>query len=143
MIIGVGTDIVEIARIEKLLKKSGNKFIDRILTDSEKLIAPARKESFFPNVIKRSRIHLLNNRRVEVKDNKFISYLAKRWAAKEAISKALGTGIGSKLSFKDIEISKDSEGKPLASIKGRSDITIHLSISDELKYATAFAVIEK
>lgn len=71
-----------------------------------------------------------------------INYLAKRFAAKEAISKAYGTGIGSKLSFQDIEISNDKAGKPLAKITNQP-LRIHLSISDEDDIALAFAIIEE
>lgn len=116
MLHGIGTDIVEIARIEQIGAK---KLAKKILSPAE--IAALEGLS----------------------DDKFLRKIAKRFAAKEAISKAFGTGIGAKLAFHDIEISNDAAGKPLASIAGRKDLKIHLSISDEKTHAIAFAVIEK
>lgn len=76
-------------------------------------------------------------------DNK-IAYLAKRFAAKEAISKALGVGIGENLSFQDIEISNNDLGKPIVLLEKFPDIKIHLSLSDEKEgLAIAFAIAEK
>ena len=115
MIVGIGTDIIEIARIEQISAKAGlPKFAKKILTDAEILALS------------------------EVSAAK----LAKRFAAKEAISKAFGTGIGAKLAFHDIEIFNDESGKPTAHIKKHGDLKIHLSISDERTHAIAFAVIE-
>lgn len=110
MIKGIGTDIVEISRIQKM---DLEKFATKILTKSETI----------------NHQPLTSN------------YLAKRFAAKEAIAKAYGTGIGSALSFQDIEISNDENGKPLAKIK-RQNLKIHLSIADEKTHAVAFAIIE-
>lgn len=117
MIIGIGTDIVRLDRIERLLKKFGDKFISRILSPSEiiKLESSISKSHF----------------------------LAKRFAAKEAIAKALGTGIGLHIAFKDIIISNNSLGAPIVSI--HKDIAqgknILLSIADEKDLAIAFAVV--
>lgn len=111
MIIGIGTDIVEIARIEKA---GVEKLSKKILKPSE--IAELPK---------------LN-----------AAKLAKRFAAKEAISKALGTGIGAELAFHDIEISNDELGKPLAKILTKPQLKVHLSLSDEKSYAVAYALIE-
>lgn len=117
MIIGVGTDIVRIDRIECLLLKFGDKFISRILAPSE--------------IIKFESA------------NSGAHFLAKRFAAKEAIAKALGTGIGSHIAFKDIIISNDFLGAPIVSvdkdiIQGKN---ILLSIADEKDVAIAFAVV--
>ena len=108
MISGIGTDLVDIRRIEKLYKKFGSKFAEKILTKNE------------------------------LKKFKEIDYLAKRFAAKEAIAKALGTGIG-KVKFHDIEISNNKAGKPIVKIKN-CKTQVHLSIADEPPYALAFAV---
>ena len=117
MIIGVGTDIVRIDRIENLVGKFGDKFISRILAQSEiiKFNAGGRKTSF----------------------------LAKRFAAKEAISKAFGTGIGNEIEFKDIVISNNEAGCPIVTIDRDIAIgkNIFLSIADEIDVAVAFAVI--
>ena len=121
MIKGVGTDIISILRVKESLEKFGDKFAERILTENElKIFGSSENES------------------------KKITYLAKRFAAKEAVSKALGTGIGSSVSFHDIEISNDSNGKPLAVLKTNIAAKIHLSLSDERDgFAIAFVVVEE
>lgn len=117
MIRGIGTDIVDLNRIEKVLFEFPN-FPNRILTKKEMML---------------------------YKNNKQISFLAGRFCAKEAISKALGSGIG-KLSWQMIEILPDQYGKPIATIIMHKDIAfegkIHLSISHEKSYATAVAIWE-
>ncbi|WP_205175638.1 holo-ACP synthase [Bacillus pakistanensis] len=116
MIKGIGVDIVEIGRIKALSSKQP-KFLDRILTDKE-------KDEY---------LSLRSDRRGE--------FLSGRFAAKEAYAKAEGTGIGSRLSFLDIEIMKDAMGKPYImrpQIEG-----VHLSISHSKEYAVAQVVIEK
>lgn len=111
MIIGIGTDIVEIARIEKF--------------DAEKFAAK-----------------ILNANEITALTKLTATKLAKRFAGKEAVAKALGTGIGAELAFHDIEISNDAAGKPLAKILTRPELKVHLSLSDEKNYAVAFAIIE-
>ena len=120
MIVGIGNDIAECARIGAVLEKHGQVFLDHVLTEREQA-AGGRTE-----------------------------YYAGRWAAKEAIAKALGCGIGARCSFTDIEILNDESGKPLASLSGAARRTaaelhvgrIHLSISHEKNYAAAVAVLE-
>ncbi|UQB43221.1 holo-ACP synthase [Thiomicrospira microaerophila] len=122
MIKGVGTDIVEIERIDALWNKQGMRFAERLLSSTEL--------QHFSNQIRPER------------------FLAKRWAAKEAISKALGTGIAQGVGFLDMTISHSSLGQPLISLTGgalaRADFLAisewHLSISDEKHYAVAFVV---
>ncbi len=117
MIIGIGTDIVRIDRIENLATKFGDKFISRILSKSEiaKFNATGKKTSF----------------------------LAKRFAAKEAVSKAFGTGIGNEIGFTDIVISNNEAGCPIVTINKDIAIGKHIfiSIADESDVAIAFAVI--
>jgi holo-[acyl-carrier protein] synthase len=116
MIKGIGIDIVEISRIEEMIKKQG-KFPERILTSNELDCF----QSFS------------GKRKAE--------YLAGRFAAKEAFSKAYGTGIGSALSFQDMEIMADERGKPYFS---RPDMKgIHLSITHSREYAAAQVIIEE
>lgn len=115
MIDGIGIDIIELSRVEEILNKQ-MKFVDRILT-------PKEKELF----------EKLNARRK-------IEFLAGRFAAKEAYSKANGTGIGSELSFLDIEIVPDERGKPFFS---KPPGKAHLSISHSRDYAVAQVIIEK
>ena len=130
MIIGIGSDIIKTARVIRLLKLNRQRFLQKIFTTLE--------------------INLLQN---ILNEKRLVGYIAKRFSAKEAFSKALGTGIGKHLSFKDIEILKDIRGKPYFKY-GLSleifiqknygeNIQIHLSMSDELDYAQAFVVIEK
>ncbi|MCE7599544.1 holo-ACP synthase [Vibrio fluvialis] len=124
MIVGLGTDIAEIERIEKALARSGRAFAERILTPQEL--------TQFDGLKQQGR------------------YLAKRFAAKEAASKALGTGIAHGVSFQDFAISNDDNGKPLLSLSGkaaelarRSQVaSVHLTISDERHYAVATVILE-
>lgn len=115
MIKGIGVDIIEISRIHNLIRKQA-KFADRVLTPNEK----RRFDGLSPN------------RQAE--------FLAGRFAAKEAYSKAAGTGIGKELSFLDIEIDNDLAGKPVVV---KPEGMIHLSISHSRDYAVAQVIIEK
>jgi holo-[acyl-carrier protein] synthase len=114
MIKGIGIDIIELSRIKEILTRQ-RKLIDRILTKSE-----------------RQTFEKLSERRQ-------VEFLAGRFAAKEAYSKALGTGIGKEISFLDIEIETDSLGKPCIV---RTGAQAHLSISHSRDYAVAQVVIE-
>lgn len=116
MIAGIGLDIVELSRIAALIEKQ-RRFPDRVLTQHE-------KDVFLG----------LNNRRK-------IEFLAGRFAAKEAFSKAYGTGIGGELSFLDIEVQTDKKGKPFI-VKPIVD-GVHLSITHSREYAAAQVIIEK
>lgn len=121
MIIGIGCDIVKISRIKKLVVNFGDKFINRIYTLRE--IDAANSLCF----------------------DKKINYYAKRFAAKEATSKALGTGIGAKVAFIDIEIYNDSCGKPLVKLHCElfKNIKIFVSMSDEDDSAIAYTLAQK
>lgn len=115
MIKGIGIDIIELDRI--FVKINDEKFLDRILTQNEK------------------------NHYIKIKSsNRKTEYLAGRFAAKEAYSKACGTGIGS-LSFLDIEILNDINGKPYIS-KPKNTRT-HITISHNKVYAIANVIIEE
>ncbi|MBS4219444.1 holo-ACP synthase [Bacillus sp. FJAT-49711] len=115
MIIGIGMDLVEIDRIEQLRMKQA-RFPKRILTNTELDVYESLNEKRKPE------------------------FLAGRFAAKEAYSKARGTGIGSELSFLEIEIVADEKGKPVITKPefGR----VHLSISHTKSYAAAQVIIE-
>ncbi|GAA0321697.1 holo-ACP synthase [Oceanobacillus oncorhynchi subsp. oncorhynchi] len=117
MILGIGVDIIELARIKRLLEKN-NRFLERVLTSREL----EQAEQLAPH------------RRVE--------YTAGRFAAKEALSKANGTGIG-KLSFQQIEIRNHANGAPEMQAEGMEDISIHVSISHSKEYAVAQVLLEK
>lgn len=120
MIYGVGTDIVDSSRIDALRAEFGEKFAARVLTEGELEIYKAKNE-------------------FQQKE-----YLLRRFAAKEAVAKAFGVGIGGELSFHDIEVMNDDKGKPVAKVGKFEDFRISISISDEKSgYAIAFAVVEK
>ena len=125
-IIGLGTDIVNINRIKKIYSKYGNHFLDKILTESEKKIEG------------------------KVTRSNDIATLAKRFAAKEAISKAIGYGFSKGIHFKNIEIYNDKNGKPHANVNGKAKVAlskiskkynIFLSLSDDKPWAVATALI--
>ena len=125
-VIGLGTDIVNINRIKKIYTKYGSHFLDKILTESEKKIEK-----------KKSRL-------------KNIETIAKRFAAKEAISKAIGHGFSKGIHFKNIEIYNDKNGRPYANVNGKAKIilnkiskkhNIFLSLSDDKPWAVATALI--
>ena len=116
MIKGIGIDIVELERVQKVCERQV-RFPERILVESElqvyKTLSMKRK----------------------------IEYLAGRFAAKEAYAKANGTGFGKELSFTDIEISVDKKGKPY--IKKPIEQGVHLSITHSENYAVAQVIIEE
>ena len=124
-VLGIGVDIIENKRIKNSIKNS--KFLNRIYSTKE------LKQSTF------------------LKDK--ISYFSKRFAAKEAFAKALGTGFRKNLNFKDVEIFNDKMGKPYyvktKKIKNLvkknfkvKNFNCFLSISDEKEYSTAFTIIQ-
>ena len=115
MIKGIGLDIVEIQRIRKI-STSQPRFAERILTEVEQKIY----------------CKLSVDRQVE--------YLAGRFAAKEAFSKALGTGIGREVGFQDIEIINDERGKPIISKPFSQGV--HLSVTHTKEYAAEQIIIE-
>ena len=125
MIIGVGTDIVEIKRISASIERLGAKFIKRILTPSEQeqYYAIAQRE-------------------------KADAFVAKRFAAKEAAVKAMGTGIGSGVSFQHFCVKNRPSGQPYLEVdevienKLGESASWFLSLSDEQHYALAFVTLE-
>ena len=125
-ILGIGVDIIENSRIDKSLKN--NLFIKRIFSNSEILIG----------------------KKIKDKSN----YYSKRFAAKEAFSKAIGTGFRNNLNFNDISIVNDKMGKPSFIITEKikkivkkefkvSSFNFLLSISDEKKYSIAYVILQK
>lgn len=116
MIVGIGIDIVEIERIEKMVERQ-ERFVDRILTLNEK----SRYERFS------------KKRKIE--------FLAGRFAAKEAFVKAIGTGISKEFSWHDIEIVNNDSGRPI--LYAATDCEIHLSISHSESYAIAQVILER
>ena len=121
MIIGIGCDIVEIARIEDVIKRQGQAFLERIFTAEERDYCFSRQNPY-PS-------------------------LAVRFAAKEAASKALGCGIGSLLGWKDCAVSNNEQGKPYlhwnSSVESHfGPFSSHLTLSHTATHALAFVVIE-
>jgi holo-[acyl-carrier protein] synthase len=125
MIYGIGTDIVEVSRIEESLARFGDAFAQRILTEQEWLSFQQSKTQ--------------------------ARFLAKRFAAKEAFAKALGTGLRDPATFQNIGVAHDDLGKPVldlsqalqAFLDKKGIVQQHLSISDEKALAAAFVVLEK
>ena len=125
-IFGIGTDIVNIKRMEKSIKKNGNSFKNKIFSKNEIYYCENKKNPF--------------------------RFYAKRFAAKEALSKALGTGITKDINFKNIEITNNNYGKPSIELKGSTatflkkkvkskKYFIHLSLSDDAPWAQATVII--
>ena len=131
MIAGVGTDIVEIGRIRRMMAEPAwDRFVRRVLTDRELALA-------------------------EERSGRLAEFVAGRFAAKEAVVKALGCGIGSRVGFRDIEILPGNAGEPQCELAAaalerlgfdpakRDAPRLHISISHSGEHAVAFAVAEK
>jgi holo-[acyl-carrier protein] synthase len=122
-VIGIGTDIVKVSRIDEVVERQGERFVRRILTATE-------MEEFAGSK--------MANR-----------LLAKRFAAKEAVVKALGTGIGNGVSWQDMCVQHDELGKPVVILSGGAAAraehlgatSIMLSLADEDQYVVAFAAL--
>ena len=135
MILGIGSDLCDIRRIERSLERFGETFEQRIFTDGERAKA--------------------NRRKGGARNSKASTY-AKRFAAKEAMGKALGTGVGAGggIYWRDIEVVNLPSGKPTIQLHGQAkqlldylcpaghQVTIHLSLVDEYPIAQAFVVLE-
>lgn len=121
--IAVGTDILKFARIDEVLERLGDRFVQRILT-------PGEREEYAAS-------------------SRPANLLAKRFAAKEAIAKSLGTGIGRGVSWQDIRITHDANGAPGVELSGgaldvmlqRGGTRVLLSLADETDCVIAFAVL--
>ena len=131
MIIGIGSDIIDITRIEKVIGRHGDRFIDRIFTEAER--AKAERRSKMPKLI-------------------WATY-AKRFAAKEACSKALGTGIRRGVWWRDMGVVNMPGGRPAMKLTGGAlarlesltppghEARIDLTITDDWPLAQAFVII--
>ena len=128
MILGIGTDLANIERIEGVLARHGDRFRNRVFTEVEQAKAARRRD--------------------------VAGTYAKRWAAKEACSKALGTGLRMGISWKDMAVSNLETGQPVMAVTGwaaerLADMTpagheaiIHVTLTDDHPWAQAFVVIE-
>jgi len=124
MILGIGIDLIEVGRIQASYDKFGERFVNRIL---------------HPNEISYCLAHRVPG-----------PFLAARFAAKEAISKAFGTGIGAELAWRDMEVAKKPSGEPYvilhergqALLKARGAHAVLISLSHTQEHATAIAILE-
>ena len=128
MILGIGTDLANIDRIERTLERFGDRFRNRVFTERELAKAARRKDE--------------------------AGTLAKRWAAKEAFSKALGTGLIMGISWRDMAVSNLKTGQPVMEVTGWArerleamtpaghEAIIHVTLTDDHPWAQAFVVIE-
>ncbi|MDE9456274.1 holo-ACP synthase [Xenorhabdus bovienii] len=123
-IVGLGTDIVEISRVEEIVERSGERLAKRVLSDRE---------------WQQYQQH-----------NQPIRFLAKRFAVKEAAAKALGTGIRNGLAFNQFEVINDPLGKPTLKLHGEAETladklnvrSLHVTLADERCYACATVILE-
>ncbi len=128
MIIGIGTDICNIERIERTLERFGDRFRKRVFTEIEQAKAERRKDT--------------------------AGTYAKRWAAKEACSKALGTGLRMGIAWKDMAVTNRKSGQPVMHVTGWAadrlaeltpeghEAVIHVTLTDDHPWAQAVVVIE-
>lgn len=128
MILGIGTDLANIDRIAGVLERHGDRFRNRVFTEAEQQKAERRADT--------------------------VGTYAKRWAAKEACSKALGTGLRMGISWKDMSVTNLRSGQPVMHVTGWAaerlkDMTpsgheaiIHVTLTDDHPWAQAFVVIE-
>ena len=128
MIHGIGVDLIEIARIEAACARFGERFARRILTERE--------------------LERWNARRAR-SEQRGIAFLATRFAAKEAISKALGLGMRMPMTWRAVEVLNDPSGRPIAVAHGElraylesRHLRLHVSLTDERLMAAAYAIAE-
>ena len=129
MIYGVGTDICDIRRIKAALERSGERFALKVLSDAEFKVWKARSARW---------------------PERGVRYLATRFSAKEAFSKAIGLGMRMPMTWRLCEISKVASGKPEIVLHGglkdwfnEKGLTAHITLTDESDYAASFCVVEK
>ena len=124
MIVGIGTDVASIERIGQSLERFGERFVNRVLTPAERVRFERTKAK--------------------------ASHLAKRWAAKEAFAKAIGTGIHAPFTWHSIGVGRDAKGKPMVEpdekmaehLRAMGVTRAHLSLTDDAGIAVAFVVLE-
>jgi len=129
MIYGIGTDICDIRRIRASLDKHGERFAQKVLSDNEMNTYRARSERW---------------------PERGVRYVATRFSAKEAFSKAVGLGMRMPMTWRLCEVAKLPSGQPTIVLHGvlkewfeSKGLTAHVSVSDESDYATSYCVVEK
>ena len=128
MIFGIGTDICDIRRIRASLARHGERFAQKILSDAELQTFQARSARW---------------------SDRGVSYLATRFSAKEAFSKAVGLGMRMPMTWRLCEIAKAPSGKPEIVLHGAlktwfdaQQLSAHITVTDETDYAASFCVVE-
>jgi holo-[acyl-carrier protein] synthase len=129
MIYGIGTDICDIRRIRASLDKHGERFAQKVLSDNEMQTYRARSERW---------------------PERGVRYVATRFSAKEAFSKAIGMGMRMPMTWRLCEVAKLPSGQPTLVLHGvlkewfeAKGLSAHVSVSDESDYATSYCVVEK
>jgi holo-[acyl-carrier protein] synthase len=129
MIYGIGTDICDIRRIRASLEKHGERFAQKVLSDNEMQTYRARSERW---------------------PERGVRYVATRFSAKEAFSKAIGMGMRMPMTWRLCEVAKLPSGQPILVLHGvlkewfeAKGLSAHVSVSDESDYATSYCVVEK
>jgi holo-[acyl-carrier protein] synthase len=129
MIFGIGTDICDVRRIRASVERHGERFAQKILCETELAVWRARSQRW---------------------PDRGVSYLATRFSAKEAFSKAIGTGMRMPMTWRSCEIANAASGKPEIVLHGAlkawfeaRQLTAHVTVSDEKDYAASFVVVEK
>ena len=129
MIYGIGTDICDIRRIRASLDKHGERFAQKVLSDAEMQTYRTRSERW---------------------PERGVRYVATRFSAKEAFSKAIGMGMRMPMTWRLCEVAKLPSGQPTIVLHGElkawfeaKDLTAHVSVSDESDYATSYVIVEK
>ena len=124
-IYGIGTDLVNINRVQKIYNKYGQKFVDKILLPEEKKLLESNRDP--------------------------VKFLANRFAGKEAAAKAFGTGFSQGVNWKDIGVTKNLSGQPKlifskkikALFSQKEILSAHISLTDDPPWAIAFVILEK
>ncbi|MQR01685.1 holo-ACP synthase [Glaciimonas soli] len=129
MIYGIGTDILQIPRLKATLARRGDRF-------AEKILGPQELEKYYARKAK-----------VEARG---ISFLATRFAAKEAFSKAIGLGMRMPMTWRAMQVLNAPSGKPIVVTSGvlqefmeKNGLTAQVTVTDEVEYAVAFVIVEK
>ncbi len=128
MIYGIGTDICDVRRIRESLARHGDRFAAKVLSEGEFKTWKSRSARW---------------------PERGVRYLATRFSAKEAFSKAIGLGMRMPMTWKLCEISNERSGKPVVLLHGvlkdwfeQRDLQVHVSVTDETDYAASFCVVE-
>lgn len=129
MIYGIGTDVCDLRRIRATLERRGERFAEKVLGPSEWLVYQHRKARH---------------------EARGLAYLATRFSAKEAFSKAIGLGIHAPMTWRDCEILNEPSGKPFVRLHGelaqwfvQRQLQAHVTLSDETEYVATFCVVEQ